>query len=420
MGTLDSCPGAHHRAPTIPWPRRSRRFDLTGESLETRQLLSAAAFQPASTVSVVPSPAYSQTNVSPFGPLSSPGGPAGFSPSQIQTAYGVNQIAFDSSNGTVAGDGAGQTIALIEEYYDPYVLSNLTTFDNQFGLIAPPSFTQYVQTGLRSDNTDWALETSLDVEWAHAIAPAANIVVVEAAPGPNSNPLEYLLDAVDYASGLSGVSVVSMSWGSSEFSGETTDDSTFLTPANHSNVAFVASSGDSSIVEYPSSSPNVLAVGGTTLTLNSNGTYGSETGWSDSGGGKSTYETEPSYQDSVQTTGKRTTPDIAWDANPNTGVAVYDSVGGYGWVEVGGTSVGRLVVRPDRDCRSRPGLEQSADADQCPVEQWPLQLTRHRFSRHHEWQERQEQRRARVRSRHRDRQSGGQYVDPGSGRVRRP
>src|SRR6185437_3324701 len=138
--------------------------------------------------------------------------------------YGVNQIAFTTANGTVAGNGAGQTIALIEEYYDPYILSNLNTFDRQFGLSAPPSFTQYVQTGLRSDDAGWALETSLDVEWAHAIAPGANIVVVEAAPGPNSNPLEYLLDAANFASGLPGVSVVSISWGSSEFSGETSED----------------------------------------------------------------------------------------------------------------------------------------------------------------------------------------------------
>jgi hypothetical protein len=340
MGTLDSSPGAHHRAPTILWPRRSRRFTLTGEPLETRQLLSAAAFQPATAVSAVPSPALTPTIVSPITPLASGGGPAGFSPAQIQTAYGANQITFSTTNGNVAGNGSGQTIALIEEYYDPSILSNLKTFDSQFGLSAPPTFTQYVQTGLRSDNTGWALETSLDVEWAHAIAPDANIVVVEAAPGPNSNPLEYLLDAVSFASGLSGVSVVSMSWGSSEFSGETGDDSTFLTHSGHNNVAFVASSGDSSVVEYPSSSPNVLAVGGTTLTLNSQGTYGSETGWSGSGGGTSAYETEPSYQDSVQSTGQRTTPDIAWDANPSTGVAVYDSVGGYGWVEVGGTSVG--------------------------------------------------------------------------------
>ncbi len=136
MGSLDLSPGAHLRAPTIPWPRRSRRFALTGEPLETRQLLSAAAFQPATAVSVGPTPAFAQTNVSPVGPLRSPGGPTGFSPTQIQTAYGVNQITFNTTSGPVVGNGAGQTIALIEEYYDPYILSNLNTFDSQYGLSA--------------------------------------------------------------------------------------------------------------------------------------------------------------------------------------------------------------------------------------------------------------------------------------------
>ena len=340
MGTLESSLGAHHRTLSISSLKRSRRFALNGEPLETRQLLSTVAFQPATAMSVVPAPAPAPSNLSSIAAVAFPGTPAGFSPAQIQAAYGVNQIAFDSAGGTVAGNGAGQTIALIEEYYDPYVLSNLNTFDSQFGLSAPPSFTQYVQTGLQSNNTGWALETSLDVESAHAIAPDANIVVVEAAPGPSLNPLQNLLDAVDFARGLSGVSVVSMSWGTSEFSGETSNDSTFLTPSNHSNVAFVASSGDSSVVDYPSASPNVLSVGGSSLTLSSNGSYGAETEWSGSGGGNSSYEPEPLYQGLVQSSGNRTTPDIAWDANPSTGVAVYDSVGGYGWVQLGGTSVG--------------------------------------------------------------------------------
>ena len=103
----------------------------------------------------------------------------------------------------------------------------------------------------------------------------------------------------------------------------------------------MASSGDSSTVEYPSASPYVLSVGGTTLTLNSNWTRNTETGWSGSGGGTSTIESEPTYQSSVQSSGNRTTPDIAWNADPNTGVAVYDSVrynGHSGWFQVGGTS----------------------------------------------------------------------------------
>ena len=190
------------------------------------------------------------------------------------------------------------------------------------------------------------------MEWAHAIAPAANIVLVEAA----SSNLNSLFSAVSYASKLPGVGVVSMSWGTQEFWGEQQYDSIFTTPAGHTGVTYVASSGDSGAwygPMYPSVSPNVLAVGGTSLTLNSNGSYGSETGWSGSTGGFSgtdmgfwSYEAAPSYQVAAQASvglnyGVRTTPDVSFNADPNTGVAVYDSVsysGQSGWFEVGGTS----------------------------------------------------------------------------------
>ena len=147
-----------------------------------------------------------------------------------------------------------------------------------------------------------------------------------------------------------------MSWGTTEFWGESAYDSIFTTPAGHTGVTFVAASGDSGAwygPMYPSVSPNVLAVGGTTLTLAADSTYGSETGWSDSTGGFSgydsdwrTYEPEPSYQTATLQAaglsyGVRTTPDVSFNADPNTGVAVYDSVpysGQSGWFEVGGTS----------------------------------------------------------------------------------
>ena len=147
-----------------------------------------------------------------------------------------------------------------------------------------------------------------------------------------------------------------MSWGTTEFWGESAYDSIFTTPAGHTGVTFVAASGDSGAwygPMYPSVSPNVLAVGGTTLTLAANNTYGSETGWSDSTGGFSgydsdwrTYEPEPSYQTATLQAaglsyGVRTTPDVSFNADPNTGVAVYDSVpysGQSGWFQVGGTS----------------------------------------------------------------------------------
>ena len=169
-------------------------------------------------------------------------------------------------------------------------------------------------------------------------------MLVEAQPDLND-----LFGAVSFASGLSGVSVVSMSWGSGEFSTESSYDSIFTTPAGHNGVTFVAASGDDSTVEYPAASPNVLAVGGTTLVATSSGSYVSETGWSDSGGGTSAYEPKPSWQTNGLSSTKRTTPDVAWDAaiTPPTGnspgVSVYDSVpygGESGWWAVGGTSVG--------------------------------------------------------------------------------
>jgi len=262
------------------------------------------------------------------------GAPAGLSPSQVATAYGINQIAF----GGVVGNGAGQTIAIIDAFYDPSIGSDLARFDSQYGLSAPPSFSQYVQNGVYGNDPGWALETALDVEWAHAMAPAANIMLVEAQPS-----LTDLVSAVSFARQQAGVSVVSMSWGTGEFAGENAYDSTFTTPAGHGGITFVAASGDSSTTLYPAASPNVLAVGGTTLNVTSQGQYLGETGWSGSGGGYSPYEAKPSWQTNNLAGIGRTTPDVAFNANPSTGVSVYSSAhygGQSGWFSVGGTSVG--------------------------------------------------------------------------------
>src|SRR5262249_30122849 len=155
--------------------------------------------------------------------------------------------------------------------------------------------------------------------------------------------LANLMTAVKYAATQPGVVVVSMSFGGGETSSQTTYDSTFATYGQ--SVTFVASAGDSGAAqgpEYPSSSPYVLAVGGTTLTLNGS-SYGSESTWSGGGGGVSKYEGTPDFQQGFQSYGARTTPDVAYDADPNTGVAIYDSVsylGHKGWQQVGGTSAG--------------------------------------------------------------------------------
>ena len=271
--------------------------------------------------------------------------PTGITPAQMRQAYSVNGIQF----GGVSGDGSGQTIAIIDAYDSPNIASDLSAFDSAFGLPAPPSFTKLDQNGgttypgVDSGDTKpntWELETALDVEWAHVMAPAANLVLYEA----NSASLGDLVQhAVNTARNNPNVSAVSMSFSAGEFSGETGFDSYFTTPAGHGGVTFLASTGDSgSPGGYPAYSYNVVAVGGTQLSVDSSGNRTGETGWSGSGGGTSTQESEPSYQASVQNTGKRTTPDVSMDASPSSGVPVYDTYdnsGGSPWIQVGGTSL---------------------------------------------------------------------------------
>jgi hypothetical protein len=256
-----------------------------------------------------------------------------YAPGQIRVGYTVNSLPTQTQ-------GAGETIAIVDAYSDPNITNDLASADSLGGIPAPPSFTILNQNGAPSPlprgNTNWGVEMSLDVEWAHSIAPAANLLLVEA----NSSSLSDLLKAVDTARNYPGVAVVSMSWGSSEFSGEGSYDSHFTTPTGHTGVTFVASSGDSGgVVEWPAASPDVLSVGGTTLTLNANNTWNSETSWSGSGGGVSRYEPSPSYQSGLGYA-RRATPDVSYDANPNTGFYVYDSYGYGGVLGVGGTSAG--------------------------------------------------------------------------------
>jgi hypothetical protein len=261
----------------------------------------------------------------------------------VTGAYGLNAIEFPTSGGTaVMGDGSGETIAVIEMYHDPNIQSDLNTFDAKFNLPAS-ALTQINQAGGQTDS-GWASEEALDVEWAHATAPKASLLVVEAAPAfSQTQELQNLLNAVNTARSTPRVVAISMSWGFSEMPNESSYDAFFTTPAGHTGITFIASSGDSGGVEYPSASPNVLSVGGTSLSLGGSGTYGSETAWIDGGGGYSQFELEPGYQRSVQTSGARSTPDVAFDADPSTGVAVYatDPRTGIGsWQDVGGTSVG--------------------------------------------------------------------------------
>ena len=290
-----------------------------------------------------------------FGPLGSPLPPAtAYTPQQIRHAYGVDQVAFSG----IVGDGTGQTIAIVDAFDDPsfvnstdpnFVNSDLHQFDLQFGLPDPPSFVKLDQNGGSNypgvDPTGgFETEIALDVEWAHVIAPMAKIVLVEANDASGANLFQ---GAVALAASLPQVSVISMSFGTDEFSDQTQLDSLFTTPAGHQGITFLASTGDSGAPGgYPAYSPNVVAVGGTSLTADASGNYQGETGWKGSGGGISKFEPQPSYQNGVVTQSKtqRTIPDVSMVADPNTGVAVLDSYNnppstGGPWIQVGGTSL---------------------------------------------------------------------------------
>jgi hypothetical protein len=282
-------------------------------------------------------------------PLGDPG-PNGYSPDQIRHAYGIDQITFP---GNVTGDGSGQTIAIVDAFDDPkflnssdpnFATSDLHGFDTQFKLPEPTGFfTKINQSGgntMPPPDPGWSQEIALDVEWAHAIAPQAKIVLVEA----NDNSFQNLLTAVDTAANLSGVVAVSMSWGGGEFPGENAYDSNFLTPTGHAGVTFLAASGDSGAPPiYPAVAPDVVACGGTTLNLDGNNNISSESGWVGSGGGISSVEPQPSYQNGVvsQTSTARASPDVAYDADPNTGFPVYETMNNAPsapWSTFGGTS----------------------------------------------------------------------------------
>ena len=288
--------------------------------------------------------------------------PEGLTPGQMTGAYGVNDITF----GGVAGNGAGETIAIVDAYDYPTAFTDLQAFDTQFGLPDPPSFTKLNQNGQAAplpgvDNTspkgdDWEVEESLDIEWAHSIAPGANIILFEANSAGNDL---YTADAA--AARTPGVSVISNSWGGDEFSGESSFDSIFLTPAGHQGDTFVFAAGDSGAFDtdtgtiapnYPASSPNVVSVGGTTLNV-TGATYQSESVWGDGdlsgfngggGGGISGIEAKPQYQKFLVPTSTtlRSYPDVAMDADPATGVPIYDTYD-FGtaepWAQFGGTSL---------------------------------------------------------------------------------
>jgi subtilase family serine protease len=269
------------------------------------------------------------------------------SPAQIISAYN-----FPTTSSTGALPGTGKTIAIIDAYDDPNIVSDLSTFNSQFGIpqlnsctittTSGPCFQKVSETGTTAYpafNQSWAEEISLDVEWAHAIAPGASILLVEA----NTSNMSDLAKSIEYAS--TKAQYISMSFGVSESSTEKTDDLFFTS----STASYFAAAGDSGVgAQWPSTSPKAISVGGTTLNLSATGAITSETGWVSGGGGCSEYETATAAQASYPTYGQsgcngfKATPDVAADADPNSGVFVYDSngyAGTTGWYTVGGTSL---------------------------------------------------------------------------------
>jgi subtilase family serine protease len=275
-------------------------------------------------------------------PLSSPRYVFGYGPVQFLKAYNLTGFTSSGSN----------TIAIVDAYDDPNIQRDLDTYSATFGIpllpacssVSNPSIPCFKKVdqrgGTRYPRADsgWALEIALDVETAHAVCQNCNILLVEA----NSSSYSNLMAAVDRAVAL-GASVVSNSWGSGEFGGESYYDSHF----NHPGVAFTVSSGDSGYgAEYPAASPYVTAVGGTSLYLNRDGSYNYETAWTGAGSGCSLFEGKPTWQTDTGCA-NRTVADVSADADPNTGAAVYDSVRYYGqsgWFQVGGTSLASPIV----------------------------------------------------------------------------
>lgn len=254
-----------------------------------------------------------------------PGAPTGILPVELKAAYGFNQIR---------NLGAGTTIAVIDAYVDPNITSDLQFYANYFH-IQPCNFT-VVQLGSNPAQDNWDLEQSLDVEQVCALAPQANIVLINAVSGGFTD----LLNAVAVASQPPyNAQVVSMSWTIGDSPADMHYDSYFcnIVNGNGQAVTFVSGSGDSGNQGgpgYPSSSPCVVAAGGTSLALRTatplpnplDLNYGMEAAWSGSGGGISRYDSEPSWQQAAcapfSPNGHRCVPDIASDADPSTGVPV--------------------------------------------------------------------------------------------------
>jgi subtilase family serine protease len=274
-------------------------------------------------------------------------GPTGLGPAQIQSAYKLAGLS-----------GGGRTVALVDAYNDPKAASDLATYRQAYGLPACTTangcFKQVNQNGATSPlpggDYGWAEEESLDLDAVSAACPSCHILLVEA----NSASTSDLVAAENAAAKAPGVVAISNSYGGSEAASQLSTDSAY----NHPGIAITASSGDSGYgVSYPAASQYVTAVGGTTLTSASNARGWTETAWSGAGSGCSAYEAKPAWQHDTGCA-HRTVADVSADADPNSGLGVYDTYNGCGsstycdylielgavqgldgWAQVGGTSL---------------------------------------------------------------------------------
>jgi kumamolisin len=262
----------------------------------------------------------------------------------VTPATGCNPNTFKTNP-----SGGSKAIGIVDAFDYPTAMADLNKFSAQFGLPLVTAATFKVVFAGGADHCSgsspggdpgWETEQALDIEWAHAMAPKAKIFLVQAASASTTD----LLVAEDCASkqvAAAGGGEISNSWGGSEFSTETSLESHF----QKAGVVYFASSGDSAGTIWPSISPNVVAVGGTTTArINGGATFGNfldETAWENGGGGSSLFEPRPSYQSVLPPASHRLVPDVSSDANPHTGVWVYDNnpTTGCCWLVIGGTSV---------------------------------------------------------------------------------
>jgi subtilase family serine protease len=287
------------------------------------------------------------TNASPLS--------SSYGPTQFHTAYNLPCSPGGSQQSVCATPSSfgGQTIALITAYNDQHIANDLNIYTSYYGLPSCTAtngcLTIVNQNGGSNlptlSNSGWALEASLDVETAHMVCQTCKILLIEANDSSYSN----LGTAVTTAARL-GATEISNSYGGSEWSNETSYNSYY----SHPGIAITVSSGDSGYgAAFPASSPNVTAVGGTTLQIDTDNTYANENVWSGTGSGCSLYEIANTWQKNLPNWAqtncgtKRAVTDVAADADPDTGAAVYDSTpydGQSGWFQIGGTSLSSPLI----------------------------------------------------------------------------